>query len=225
MSYLWDRLIETFAGHILDGTSIVLPGNSFSLTNSEVALRYMALERRFKRRGHSAAILGALKIGETKDVFFRAMISPAGARDCESWLLLLDAKISALHGRLTDGYEKYRQFRTFYLQTYAQSFLMKFPHLQRLIGIATEPPNQKGGTSEDCIYAEQRQWTDDQISQLDRDCTHLGIMNSLTPRDYHSDEFPEVDVRKAKRPHSAPMGGNRKARQAERAAAERKRGG
>ena len=76
ISYAWDGLIETFTKHLLGGTSIVLPGHTYSLTNSEVAVRYMALQNRYIRRSHSEAIRGALKNGRDHDVFFRAMISP-----------------------------------------------------------------------------------------------------------------------------------------------------
>ena len=78
ISYLWDRLIETFAGHILSDTSYVLKGygDQHSVAMREIGLRYMALTSRLERRSHAEALKGAFKkIGE-RDRFFRAMLPP-----------------------------------------------------------------------------------------------------------------------------------------------------
>lgn len=70
ISYLWDKLIETFTTHMLNGTSVTLAGYEFDLRKNELGVRYMALERRFFRRNHGKAVIGALDIGRKKDVFF-----------------------------------------------------------------------------------------------------------------------------------------------------------
>ncbi|MER9628932.1 hypothetical protein [Mesorhizobium sp. M0296] len=217
VSYAWDRLIETFTQHMLSGTSIVVPGQVYSLTNSEMAVRYMALESRFKRRSHSEAILGALKRGETEQVFFRAMIAPAEARYCETGFFFMTLKFMTWM-EADGGYEKYRIFRTFYLKTYAQALLVKFPYLKRVVGIAMEPPNQGRGASEDCIYAAQAEWTDAELAEIKDDCEGLGIMKSLVPREYGGEEFPQVERERLSRPLNG-LEGNRKERRARAAAA------
>jgi hypothetical protein len=169
ISYAWDRLIEAFTNHLLGGTSIVLPGHSYSLTNSELAVRYMARESRYKRRAHGEAIIGALKEGEKREVFFRAMISPDGSETCETGFFFMTLKYLDWMDE-KGGYEAYRQFRTTYLEVYAKSILLKFPFLQRVIGIATEPPNQWRGASEDCIYAEQASWSDEDRKSIQAAC-------------------------------------------------------
>lgn len=214
VSYTWDELITTFTGHMLAGTSIVLPGHEYSLTNSEKAVRYMALENRFARRGYSQAILEALKIGRKREVFFRAMIAPAESKNCETGFFFLTLKY--LHWmEEKGGYEKYRQMRTFYLQTYAQAILMKFPYLRRIVGIAMEPPGQGRGASEDCIYAEQTDWTDADRARVRADCDQLGIMGSMKQTDYRHDEYPlDLPVSSRNAPHPE---GNRRERRAKRA--------
>ena len=216
VSYAWDRLIEVFTDHLLGGTTIVLPGHTYSLTNSEMAVRYMALENRFLRRGHSEAVLGALEIGQGKDVFFRAMLAPEGSTRSETGFFFLTLK----YLRWMDdrgGYEKYREMRTFYLQTYAQALLMKHPHIQQIIGIAMEPPGQGRGASEDIIYAAQTAWSDGDRKQNWDDCSALGIMREMKPTHYRGQEFPEVQrvVRKQ-------YAGNRRHRRAQ-AARNRRR--
>lgn len=77
ISYLWDKLIEAFTTHMLDGTSITLPGYDFDLRRNEVGVRYMALQNRFARRNLGNAVADAFEEGKKTDRFFRLMIIPA----------------------------------------------------------------------------------------------------------------------------------------------------
>ncbi|WP_455270674.1 hypothetical protein [Rhizobium herbae] len=208
VSYTWDRLIETFTGHLLAGTSIVLEGHNYSLTNSEIAVRHMAFQNRFLRRSHSQAILGALEVGRTTDVFFRAMLSPEDSKQHETGFFFMTLKY---HQWMDErgGYERYRQMRTFYIQTYAQALLMKHPHLRQVVGIAMEPPGQGRGSSEDIIFAQQTEWTDQARIQNRDDCTNLNIMGHMKETPYHGEEFPEIAFA-----HSKRFQGNRKQRRA-----------
>jgi hypothetical protein len=219
ISYAWDGLIETFTDHMIGGTSIVLPGHMYSLTNSELAVRYMALVNRFVRRSHSEAVLGALEIGQNQDVFFRAMLPGPSNSDPDTGFFFLTLKyLDWMEEK--GGYEQYRLMRTFYLRTYAQATLMKYSHLKRVIGIAMEPPNQGRGASEDCIYAEQADWSDEDREQNKNDCDALRIMGPMQERQWSGQEYPDVPVAKQKMRHAT--NGNRAERRA-RAADERRR--
>jgi len=94
---------------------------------------------------------------------------------------------------------------------------MKHPHMQQVIGIAMEPPEQGRGASEDIVYAAQTEWTDDDRRQNREDCTALGIMGELKQTHYRGTEFPDVQrtVRKI-------SSGKRKQRRAQ-AARDRRR--
>ena len=206
ISYAWDGLIDTFTKHLLGGTSIVLPGHTYSLTNSEIAVRHMALQNRYIRRAHSEAVIGALDLGRNKPVFFRAMISPIGSKNCETGFFFLTLQYMPwMDDR--GGYEKYRQMRAFYLQSYAQSLLMRHNYLEQIIGIATEPPGHGNGSSEDIIYAQQTQWTDADRRRVRKDCADLGIMRKLKKKNYREQEYPDVNSIPVDRPF-----GNRKER-------------
>ena len=115
------------------------------------------------------------------------------------------------------GYEKYRQMRTFYLQTYAQALLIKHPQAQRIIGIAMEPPGQGRGASEDIIYAAQAEWTEGDRKLNREDCSALGIMGEMKQTQYHGAEFPMID-----RPIRKILPGNRKQRRAQAARGRRR---
>ena len=206
ISYTWDRLIETFTNHLMGGTSIVIEGHSYSLTNSEIAVRHMAFQNRFLRRSHSKAILGALEIGRSRDVFFRAIIPPESSKRKETGFFFMTLKyLSWMDDR--GGYEKYRQMRSFYIQTYAQALLMKHRYLRQVIGIAMEPPGQGRGSSEDIVFAAQTDWTEQDCKQNQEDCAALNIMGQLQERPFHDEEFPDVALSRPTR-----FGGNRKQR-------------
>lgn len=207
VSYAWDRLIEAFTGHLLAGTSLVPPGYEYSLPNSEVGLRYMAMESRIDRRGLAEALLGALKEGESRQVFFRAVMWPMEEPIGTAYFFLT---VRYEHWMdQSGGYEAYRQFRAGYGEVYAKALLMKHPTLERVVGIATEPPNQGHGSSEDCLYGEQRDWSDGERAEIAETCKQLRIMNSLRTTHFQQDEYPTVET-----PAPAPRGNRRERRAA-----------
>ena len=128
ISYLWDMLIKAFTTHMLDGTSITLAGHDFDLRKNELGVRHMALQRRFVRRGLGEAVKGALEIGKTKERFFRAIISPAEAKENETAFFILTFKYLDWMEQ-KGGYEQYRLKRSECALVYAKGLLERFPHL------------------------------------------------------------------------------------------------
>lgn len=193
-SYLWDRLIKVFTDHMVGGTSIVLAGYEYDLSKSEMGVRYMALESRYRRRNLSRAIFGALAAGRKREVFFRAMISPKDSKDNETAFFILTLAFQKYME--SEGYDKYREARTSFATIYAKAMLMRHPHLKRIIGISMEPPGSKHGSSEDMIYAVQSEWSKDEREISEADCTKLGIMQP-TMKETHIDdqEFPLLEPR------------------------------
>ena len=111
ISYLWDRLIEAFTDHMLDGTSITFEGREFDLRKNELGVRHMALVPRFSRRSHSEAISGALQKGKHSDKFVRVMMSPAEAKENETAFFILTVKyLDWMEAK--GGYEEYRFVRS-----------------------------------------------------------------------------------------------------------------
>ena len=225
ISYLWDELIKTFTGHMLDGTSVTLGNFKFKLEKNELGVRYMALERRFLRRSHAEAVKGALEVGVTKDMFFRMMNRPKEAIGNENafFILTFRYKGSSFGGQ---DYEQYRMDRTNAAHIYANGILERYPYLKRVIGIACEPPGQPHGMSEDMIYAEQAPWTEDERHAIRADCNKLGILrDDMTSRRWPGQEFPDVEptiIRAALHREAVPTL-NRQQRRA-RAAGRRRKG-
>jgi hypothetical protein len=216
ISYTWDRLIRIFTDHMMGGTSVVLPGYTYSLTESEMAVRYMALQSRFARRGLSEAVVDALRIGKNADKFFRLILSSQDSKGSETAFFILTLKYHDFMDA-SGGYEQYRLYRVFFLQIYAKAVLMKYPYLERIIGIAMEPPSQGRGASEDIMYGAQSEWTDAERSQIQKDCEDLKIMGALKTTPYQGTEFPDVPASQDDRPI-----GNRQQRRAQAARARKK---
>lgn len=207
VSYLWDQLIEAFTTHLLDGTSIVLPGYEYSLKGSEQAVRYMALENRFMRRGLSRAVIGALEKGRTKEIFFRLVAGSAGSTETGFFIVTLKF-MDWMKSR--GGYDAYRQVRTGYLQAYAKAVLMDKPHLKRVVGVAMEPPGQGGGASEDNLLMLQQEWTVEERQEHVELCQNLRIWTKVKERPYRDNEYPDLSGHEL----AGPTRGNRRSRRA-----------
>ena len=191
ISYLWDRLIETFTTPMLAGTSLTPEGYDSALKNQELGVRYMALQRRFERRSLGKAFWDALERGKIEPHFFRVVMAPAEGRDNETVFFIQTIKNSALMG----GYEEYRQVRTNGALIYAKGLLEQHPHLKRVVGISCEPPGQKQGSSEDLIYIEQAEWSDEERREIRQNCKDARVLQKKAREiPLFEQEFPEVET-------------------------------
>lgn len=192
ISYFWDRLIEFFTNHMLDGTEVTLGNNKFhQLRENELCVRFMALESRFLRRSHGEAVKSALEIGIQKDRYFRLIIRERGTKNSDTAFFIL---IIRYRGNSSDTreYEQYRINRCNLAQNYAICSLEKSSHLKRVIGIALEPPGQPHDESADMVYAEVS-WTEEERKAIREECRKLNILQSnLKSHRWSGQEYPEV---------------------------------
>ena len=192
ISYFWDRLIESFTSNLIDGTSVVPEGHDYDLKTQELGVRYMALQRRVVRRGLGGAVADALTRGATQDMFRRAMVVPPGLPDCETGFFVLTMKRLDWMTR-KGSYQDYRDARTNAALIYAQGLLVRFPHLERVVGVACEPAVQGQGGSEELVYVEQAQWSQADRAAIEEDCRRLDMLQEgVEVRHWHEEEFPEV---------------------------------
>jgi hypothetical protein len=191
ISYLWDAIIQGFTKRMLDGTSLVPEGFEFDLSKAELAVRYMALEGRFVRRSHSEAIRGALEKGMDSDRFSRVMMTADGSTDSATAFFIQTVKYQTFMNE-NGGYSQYRKVRSNHLQIYAEGLLEKYPHLKRVIGIGREPPEQEHGVSEDLLYMEQVEWTEEQRKSVRENNQKHSFLQNVKERPYSGQEFPDV---------------------------------
>lgn len=195
VSYVWDHLITQFTNHMLAGTSLVPDGHTTEIALQEPAVRQMALLSRFDRRSHGAGVLEALEEGQKTDKFMRAFIPGGNHPRADTGFFVVTVKVPPIE--LPGGYQQYRTVRTRILETYALTLLRKNPHFRRIVGMATEPKPPAGerpGSSEDLIYAEQPEWTDKLVEDLEERKNHFGIdqPGNARARAVEDQEFPVV---------------------------------
>ena len=192
ISYFWDRLIESFTNHMIAGTSVVLEGHDYDLKMHELGVRYMALQRRVMRRGLGGAVAEALRLGATEEMFRRAMVVPAHLPESETGFFVLTMKRLDWM-KLEGSYEDYRRARANSALIYAKGLLARWPHLERVVGVACEPAIKGQGGSEELIYVEQAQWSQSDMAAIEEDCRRLDMLQEGTKvRHWHDDEYPQV---------------------------------
>lgn len=149
ISYAWDRLIDKFTKHILEGTQAF--GSEHSPAELEVALRFMAAENRTERRALSRALVGAMRRGRESDRFTRAVLGGADGAGQRAQYVFLSLKRPANRKA-----EDYRRVRAEFLKIHCQLFRGQQPSAKHIIGIATGPLPEVGATDdwhgEDLVY-------------------------------------------------------------------------
>lgn len=192
-SYTWDKLILNFTEPMMDGTSIQPREAEYDLSKSEIAVREMALEGRFERRSHGAAILDAIRTfnGSKGDMFMRIMMPQEGKQRRPVGFFFFISTYGEWFQQ-NGGYDAYRQMRMNYSELYAKAILVRYPHLERIVGISVESPNERG-SSEDIIYAKRWNYSDDEAKEILEQCDQLGIMRSdMKMRPVQENEYPDV---------------------------------
>ncbi|GFP32526.1 hypothetical protein HKBW3S42_00830 [Candidatus Hakubella thermalkaliphila] len=147
VSYLWDRLIETFCNDFQKGDLAF--GNS--LTEVEKVTRVMAREDRFSRRILGKEFIEFIELASQQKVRSRVMPSPSG---------ILYVFLACPHG----GDRKYRV-----TELGARCFVIRGlnPDYTTVIGIATEQYEIGKGFSLDAVYLSKETWTPEDQTQLE----------------------------------------------------------
>ena len=188
-SYVWDGLIETFTSHMIEGTTELLDGYDYDVRLNEIGVRRMALQRRTVRRMLGTRVADARERGAHVPVFFRRMItsaaSPASASEATGFFVL------TMKHQGSGEYADYRRMRANAAIICAKGVLLKHTDLARVVGVSCEPAGEVNG-SEDLVYAEQADWSDEDRAAIKEDCRRLGVMQpGQTERRWRQEEFPE----------------------------------
>lgn len=185
ISYIWDRLIEKFTRHQLDGTGISIkpPG----MERHEGGLRYMALEPRVVRRGLAKKILDAIEsFPADKNLGARSLVSGDIEGHRTAYLYLQLAKPDSV------SYDQYRAFRRHLLEIYSASLLQNRLEVPRVVGIACEPMRLvKGVHSEDMVLIERELAPPEYLEMAAKRKAELGFTTELSSGTWTAYEFPE----------------------------------
>jgi SEC-C motif len=188
-SYLWDHLIEKFTYHFVNGTSEFCSNPTYA--DQERLFRLFAKESRYRRRMLANALLEAIDKGRQSDRLIR--VSPPLQPGVPYYVFLtLKPTLSVFKTS-----EQYRQARLGLLQCVCQVVKLKWPDATDILGMALEPLDVPGGLrSEDAVYFDAREWTDEMAEEAKELQTKLKILLNVTEYRRSFQEYPE---------HSSPQ--------------------
>lgn len=182
ISYLWDDLIERFSVHALNATQYFTTHTKLSET--EIGLRFMAREPRTVRR---------LLMENLIDFYINTKVSMSRIKWCKpaspggAYYVFL----AFPQPEYASSYEEYREARRSLLEICLRVAKHKFPEALDLVGIASEPVREGVGSSEDLMYLDARNWS----NEMDTDAAKLqrffGLFTSVTFHHAHVKEYPD----------------------------------
>jgi len=195
-SYAWDRLIEKFNYYAMRGDQYFVTGGG--IKDTDMVLRFMAREPRWKRRYLAKAILDILQT-TPEDRRRLRVVQPVEKGEPYYVFLLLPN----LHARTDD---EYRAVRTSFLEGCCKVVKLEHPEAEDIVGIATEPGINNVRRSEDAIYFDARAWNAEDASDARELQENMGILKN--PRSWKEcvQEYPDakdVGVR-MKNPRNKP---------------------
>ncbi len=180
VSYAWDKLIDEFTKHVLEGTQYFK--TEATVADHESALRLMAREPRTRRRMLAKFLLGVLKMGDTEERSARVVISSLPG---DPHYLFL-----AFRPREDKVYDEYRRVRRNLLEAYCMVTRLKFPEARDVVGIATEPWSWQQTRSADLIYLDGTRWTIETATEARRLQNDLGLLQEVRQFEGIEPEYP-----------------------------------
>lgn len=184
ISYIWDELIEQFSFHALMGTQyrVTQP----ALHSSEKILRLMAKEPRLTRRMLAKSIIDLLE-NTPHDKQATRYFGPANHEIQQTtYVFLLFPKKEEI------SLSQYREERGALLQAYCQIAKLRFPYAKDIVGIATEPNIKNQFRSEDSIYLDASQWTEELQKNTEELFKSMGLQHNVVLNHYHDKEYPDI---------------------------------
>lgn len=169
-SYFWDQLVEESAICALEGSMKTVYKSNQS--NADVVLRYMAIEDRLSRRVLSKAILNSIKKCGPDQISLTAFLSNVTAD-----LLYLFLQVDTVRAH---SYTEYIACRRDLLGVYINFAKAKCTaenlNINKIIGIAIEPPKHRHVTSSDLVFANFKGWTKQEQDFWNKERIKQGVL-------------------------------------------------
>jgi hypothetical protein len=180
VSYLWDEVIEKFNKNILEGTSA--HGSTPLIRERERIMRFFAGEPRLRRRVLAEALLGLVEKAKPKERTVRVVpaVLPGEPHYC----------FLALANVFSRPEDEYRSVRAHLLEALCLVTRLVYPKALDVIGFATEPGVDTIWRSEDALYFDARNWTEELETQARKLQSDLGLLTNLTMSGVHIREYP-----------------------------------
>jgi hypothetical protein len=208
ISYQWDRLIQKTGNNALKG---VLGGNS-DVFRGKSAIHEMAKEPRLSRRTLCEMMAESIRnfpdnaSGMVRNLAFMPSFYPG-----VGYVFL-----QFYHDNPGDYETEYRQLRMRLLEWCCGAAKLKWPHLNKVIGIAIEPPKYARTTSEDFLLLDCANWSEEDAAYYETPAAELALFRTpaLKQRRKHATDFPSAqkpwNVPKIGRNQLCPCGSGKK---------------
>ncbi|AFZ15600.1 hypothetical protein Cri9333_4834 (plasmid) [Crinalium epipsammum PCC 9333] len=180
VSYAWDGLIETFSKHVVEDTQYFTTHPGVKAT--EPLLRFLARESRFRRRNLAAGLCGLIKSAPRDMRATRYLCSSSPQEPYYVFLTLPQFDWMT--------YEEYREARRSLLEACCSTVKLKFPDAQHIVGIATEPGFDNGGRSEDAMYIDATDLSEEDAARAREASEKLDILKNPNMFSVHDQEYP-----------------------------------
>jgi hypothetical protein len=184
ISHVWDDLIETFNKNILDGTSY--SATTPLIADREKIMRFLAREPRVRRRMLADLLLGLIE-NTTETHRGTRVVLPSNPGDPHYCFLVLPNPF----GR---PWEEYREVRSHLLEALCFVTKLVFPDALDIIGLATDAGVETVSRSEDSLYLDARNWSEELEAHargLQRD---LGLLTNLKTFRDKVVEYPDQQM-------------------------------
>ena len=190
VSYLWDKLIEFQAAHVMDGTAAALVDEP-TVDTQEKVLRAMAEEPRLVRRTLGAAVRHVHSTGGPEIRVARTVVGSESAR---AFVVMSLGPAGGL------PQETYKAWRRYYLALTCDGAKLRFPKLKQIVGVALDPT--EGDLSIDYLWMELKSDSlpSDFATEAMRRLKQEGLWSSeVKPRLERQTEFPEGMLQRVRR--------------------------
>ncbi|QEH39354.1 hypothetical protein [Chitinophaga sp. XS-30] len=185
ISYLWDKLIEEFSKHAINGTQYYVSEGGF--LDVEKALRFLARENRFTRRVMASA-LSEIVLTTPSD---RRMLRVIPMHHDNIYYVYLLFPYPNFKPRI--DYDEYRKVRMSYLEAVCMVTRLIKPDAKFVIGIAMESGLNNSNSSEDLICFDCSCWNRELEEQAQRDQVELNILVKPNRVERYSSEYPNIN--------------------------------
>ena len=180
VSYIWDHVIESFAGHAFSGTQYYATEPGFDST--ELILRFLAAESRFRRRMLGQALFDC--VTETPEDQRRIRVIPQQRSGQPMYVFLV------LPWMASKSEDENREFRRSFLVACVMVARMKIGPTDDIVGIATESGTGREQRSHDVVYYDARGWSATDEARAGKYQLDLDILTNERQVAVHMEEYP-----------------------------------
>lgn len=181
VSYAWDALVEQFANHTICGTQYFRSHEG--INHNERTIRWLAREPRTRRRALVTALF-ELMDEDVPEWSRRTRVLLSSRPGDPYYVLMISPRPQGV------AYEKYRTGRRNMLEACCRVLKAMRPEARDIIGVATEQGSVEE-RSEDAVYLDAREWSEEDQAQALNLQEEWDILNDVSGYATRVQEYPE----------------------------------